>query len=160
MYGEGCAEPRLHRPAPRARALAVLWNVYGECENFAVLAGHKNALLDLSWGASSSRLVAACADKTVALWDVDAVTKLRTWKGHSAIVNAVACTQRGPLLAVSGSDDGAVRLWDARSRGSVHTFTSTLPGSVPTPLPVTAVALEAADSTGVGGSLTLVDKSP
>lgn len=94
-----------------------------------------------------SRIAAACADKTVALWDVEAGNKLRTWKGHTAIVNSAACTQSGPMLVVSGSDDGAVRVWDARSRGSVHTHTVSLPTAVPTPLPITAVAFgNASDS--------------
>ncbi len=26
-----------------------LWNVYGDCENYAVLEGHKNAVIDLHW---------------------------------------------------------------------------------------------------------------
>ena len=41
----------LHRPST---ACAVLWDVYGECTNFAVLSGHKNALLQLCWGAAST----------------------------------------------------------------------------------------------------------
>lgn len=33
--------------------VAVLWGVYGECTNHAVLSGHKNAILQVKWGASS-----------------------------------------------------------------------------------------------------------
>jgi hypothetical protein len=33
--------------------MAVLWNVYGENENYGVFRGHKNAILDLQWSADS-----------------------------------------------------------------------------------------------------------
>ncbi len=143
--------------------LAVLWSVYGECENYAVLAGHKNAVLQLRWGNSSRQLVTACADKTVGLWDVDTATKLRTWKSHSGIVNAVDATTSGPSMAVSGSDDGTVRLWDARQRGSVHTHSISVDGAVPTPLPITSVAFAKPTETdllffgGVAGDVVQYD---
>jgi len=146
-----------------AKLRAVLWNVYGECENYAVLAGHKNAILQLRWGNNSRHIVTACADKTVGLWDVDSATKLRTWKSHSSIVNCVDATVSGPSMAVSGSDDGTVRLWDSRQRGSVHSHSVSVDGSVPTPLPITAVAFAEGGSTdmlyfgGVAGDVVQYD---
>ena len=29
----------------------VLWNTYGDCENYAMLTGHTNAILELQWSA-------------------------------------------------------------------------------------------------------------
>jgi Prp8 binding protein len=145
------------------RFYTVLWNVYGECENYAVLAGHKNAILQLRWGNNSRHIVTACADKTVGLWDVDSATKLRTWKSHSGIVNCVDATATGPSMAISGSDDGTVRLWDARQRGSVHTHSVTVGGVVPAPLPVTAVCFAQPGDTdmlyygGVAGDVVQYD---
>ena len=42
-----------------------LWNVYGDCENYNVLAGHKNAVLELHWFPDGGSIVTASADKTV-----------------------------------------------------------------------------------------------
>lgn len=47
----------------------VLWDVYGECRNYGVLSGHKNAVLEVQWTYDSAQLVSASADKTVGLWD-------------------------------------------------------------------------------------------
>lgn len=33
------------------RFVTVLWRVYGTCENFLVLKGHKNAVLEVAWSA-------------------------------------------------------------------------------------------------------------
>lgn len=48
---------------------AVLWDVYGECRNYNVLAGHKNAVLEVQWTYDSAHVVSASADKTVGVWD-------------------------------------------------------------------------------------------
>ena len=37
-------------------------------------------------------------------------------------MNTVACNRTGQSLAVSGSDDGDIKLWDPRVRGSVQTL--------------------------------------
>ena len=37
-----------------AYVISVLWNVFGECDNFASLSGHKGAVLDLAWSADSA----------------------------------------------------------------------------------------------------------
>lgn len=47
----------------------VLWDVYGECRNYNVLSGHKNAVLEVQWTYDSSQIVSASADKTVGIWD-------------------------------------------------------------------------------------------
>lgn len=90
-----CARPSLRRLKPRAaltaqlRDGAVLWNVYGECENYGVLTGHKNAVLELHWSSDSrcggvrraldvadrpvlrSMIFSCSADQTVAVWDTE-----------------------------------------------------------------------------------------
>lgn len=32
----------------------LLWNVYGDCENYAMLEGHKSAILDAHWSSDST----------------------------------------------------------------------------------------------------------
>ena len=51
--------------APFGKALAscsedktiFLWNVYGDCINYDVLSGHKNAVLDVHWSHDGEYLV-------------------------------------------------------------------------------------------------------
>lgn len=47
----------------------MLWDVYGECRNYNVLSGHKNAVLEVQWTYDSAQVVSASADKTVGVWD-------------------------------------------------------------------------------------------
>ncbi len=49
--------------------VAVLWNVQGDCENYMVLKGHRNAVVDLSWSGDGTHIVSASPDKTVRAWD-------------------------------------------------------------------------------------------
>ena len=32
----------------------VLWNTYGDCDNYAVLAGHNNAIMEVQWSADGT----------------------------------------------------------------------------------------------------------
>lgn len=105
--------------------LIFFWNVYGECENFAVLKGHTGAIMELQFSADGSTLVTASTDKTLALWDVDAGTRIKKLKSHNSFVNSCAIARRGPQLICSGSDDGTIKLWDSRKKGVLQTFQNT-----------------------------------
>ena len=126
-----------------------LWSHSDGYTNFNVLEGHKNAVLDLKW-LDESHLVTASADKTLVYWDTNTGDRLRSFKGHSMIVNAVdtaTTTSAGttadssssssisnPHLFVSASDDATAKIWDARQKRE----TSTLEHD----FQVTAVALD------------------
>lgn len=43
--------------------------MYGECSNYSVLNGHKNAVMEVQWSYDSTQIVSASADKTVGVWD-------------------------------------------------------------------------------------------
>ena len=47
----------------------LLWHVGGECKNFALLKGHKNAVLEVHWLPDGEHLISASADRTVRGWD-------------------------------------------------------------------------------------------
>ncbi|XP_070533221.1 U5 small nuclear ribonucleoprotein 40 kDa protein-like [Ptychodera flava] len=102
-----------------------LWNVYGECENYAVLKGHTGAIMDLHYSTDGSTLFTASTDKTVALWDLHTGNRIKKLKGHTSFVNSCHPSRRGLQMVVSGSDDGTIKLWDTRKKGAIETFQNT-----------------------------------
>ena len=126
----------------------LLWNVYGESDNYGTLAGHKNAVLDIAWSADGTRLYSVSADRAGAIWDAETGAKMRTLSGAGKIVNACSVASSpaggGAELVAVGGDDGTLRVYDGRSRAPAHTL--------PTGLPILALALSAdAGSVWVGG---------
>lgn len=105
----------------------LLWNIYGNCENFCALEGHKNAILEVNWSTDGSRLYSASADKTCVTWDAVYGERVKILKGHESHVNSIHPARRGPELLCSGSNDGTVKLWDMRQRKCVHTFQGNIP---------------------------------
>lgn len=105
--------------------LICFWNVYGDCENFAVLKGHTGAIMEIQFSTDGSSLISAATDKTLALWDVDVGTRIKKMKGHNSFVNCCSFARRGPQLVCSGSDDGTIKLWDCRKKGVLQTFQNT-----------------------------------
>ena len=104
-----------------------LWHVYGETDNYGVLRGHKNAVLDVCWGSGAAsggaaRIYTASADKTLGVWDSESGARLKVLSGHTKIINAVAAARQGPAQLASVSDDGTVRIWDTRARSAAATF--------------------------------------
>jgi Prp8 binding protein len=109
----------------------------GSYENYNVLTGHKNAVLDCVWY-NEETVVTASADKTVALYDALTGKRLRKWDRHEGIVNAVAvvsCDHAQSAVVVSASDDGSCLVWDTRQKRSTGSLL--LPDA---DFPVTAVA--------------------
>ncbi|CAG0898510.1 unnamed protein product [Cyprideis torosa] len=105
----------------------LLWDTYGDCQNFAMLTGHSGAILQLAFSVDGSSLVAASTDRTVGLFDTRTGVRLKRMKGHASFVNACATTSRGTDLVCSGSDDGTVRVWDPRRRLPVHVLENGYP---------------------------------
>ncbi|BFZ21042.1 hypothetical protein BsWGS_24082 [Bradybaena similaris] len=105
--------------------LIYFWTVYGECDNIAVLKGHTGAIMEEQFSTDGSMLFSASTDKTLAVWDIETGDRMRKLKGHQTFVNTVSAARRGPQLLCSGSDDGTVKTWDARKKGTVNTFQCT-----------------------------------
>lgn len=104
----------------------------GKYQNYNVLQGHKNAVLDCHW-CDEDTIVTASADKTCQLWDALTGNRLRKWQKHTGIVNA--CAVASENLIVSASDDGTCGLWDRRQKAAV--------GELSTSYPILAVAADA-----------------
>jgi len=102
-----------------------LWDTRRDkSNNFNVLRGHRNAVLQLAWmpldGTPGPPLLASCsADKTVSLWDANKGHRLRKLEEHTGIVNCLAVSALDPNMLVSGSDDCTAVLWDVRQRDPV-----------------------------------------
>lgn len=77
---------------------------------------HGYEVLDLAVSGDNSKFLSVGGDKAVFLWDVAEAKTLRRWNGHSGRVNCCAFGGEEEGVAVSGSLDGTVRVWDCRSR--------------------------------------------
>jgi len=98
------------------------WDTFGNCDNYLCLRGHQNAVLELHWSHDERYIFSASSDKTIHVWDVEAGQRLRKLAGHISFVNSCCPARRGSTLLASGSDDGTVRLWDARVKQTVNTY--------------------------------------
>jgi WD40 repeat protein len=74
-----------------------------------------------AFSSDSQRLVTAAEDCTVKIWDARTGDVLRTLRGHTQDVYAVACSPDGRWFASAG-EDTTVALWDAASGERRHTL--------------------------------------
>jgi WD40 repeat protein len=63
---------------------------------------------------SDGKRLAAAADETALVWDIESGRRLLTLKGHTARVYGIAFDPQGKLLATSDTE-GVVKIWDAAS---------------------------------------------
>ena len=89
-----------------------LWDIATRT-NIATLEGHNSWVRSVAFSPRGTILasVPGFGDSTVRLWDVKTREHIATLEGYTALVNSVAFSPGGTILA-SGSDDGAVLLWD------------------------------------------------
>ncbi|CAN9330892.1 unnamed protein product [Alternaria alternata] len=86
----------------------LLWRSSASCENYGILTGHKQAVLDLHWSRDSKVLFSASADMHLASWDVETGERIRRHPGHEEVINCMDVSKRGEEMLVSGSDDGYI----------------------------------------------------
>ena len=103
-----------------------LWTLGAtEIVNTFSVTGHTNAVTSVTW--LKDQFATSSADQTVAVWDAATGARTRRFIGHSAIVNDVSAARGDAPLVASASDDGSVRVWDARTRRSVFAVTGAHP---------------------------------
>lgn len=123
----------------------MLWNTYGQCENYGILSGHRGAVLDLHWSRDSRAIFSASADMTLASWDIETGQRIRRHMGHEEIINCLDVSKRGQEMLVSASDDGCIGIWDPRQKDAIE--------YLETELPITAVALSEAGNEIYSGGI-------
>uniref|UniRef100_A0A7S3LM15 Anaphase-promoting complex subunit 4 WD40 domain-containing protein n=1 Tax=Aplanochytrium stocchinoi TaxID=215587 RepID=A0A7S3LM15_9STRA len=99
-----------------------LWKVFGDCDNYGILTGHKNCIQEVQWSTDNARVLSASADKTVGIWDVETGNRLRKLADHNGVVNSIATARLDEHLLVSGSDDCTAKLWDPRQKSCTFSF--------------------------------------
>ncbi len=93
-----------------------VWDTERSNGPFSVLDAHENAVQALTFGVSGSKpiLASGSADKTMKLWNLETLDRVRTYRGHRDYITAVAISADGKDVA-SSSLDGNVRIWSGRS---------------------------------------------
>jgi len=80
----------------------------------AVLSGHKNSVLSITYSPDGISLVSGSGDKTVKLWDVQTGGVVKTFYGHTQYVLSVSVSADCARIA-SGSEDHTIRLWNIQT---------------------------------------------
>ncbi len=93
-----------------------LWDTATPAGPVQVIDAHESAAQAVAYVTTESgpRLASGGADKTVKLWNLDTLDRIRTYKGHKDFISALAFSPDGKSLA-SASLDGNIRLWSTSS---------------------------------------------
>ena len=89
----------------------------------ALLTGHSNRSISVSFSPDSRTLASGSGDGTVKLWDVATRRTIATLTGHTDFVTSVAFSPDGTTIAVAGARDRTVVLWDVATRRTIATLT-------------------------------------
>ena len=84
----------------------------------AVLSGHTDMVVSVTFSSDGTSLVSGSHDKTVKLWDVQTGGVVKTFHGHTSQVLSVSISADHTTIA-SGSNDKTLRLWDIQ-KGECH----------------------------------------
>lgn len=103
----------------------MIHNVYSECETIQIFRGHKNAVLQVKWSKEENCLFSCSADKKVNVWDIESGQKVRSFAGHTGVVNSIDVININ--LISSCSDDGCIKFWDLRNKKSIYTINHEYP---------------------------------
>jgi len=72
---------------------------------------HEGAIHAVCVTASQRKFASAGEDREIKLWDIDTLTEVKTFRGHTDEVTSVSISEDNQRL-ISASKDGTVRIWD------------------------------------------------
>lgn len=82
----------------------------GKAEPLAVLSGHGQRILALSYSANGATLLSSSQDQTARLWDAATYEELAALRGHRQEVTGAAFAPDGRSI-LTASADGTARIW-------------------------------------------------
>lgn len=93
-----------------------LWDTATPGGPIQVIDAHDSSAQAVAYATTEKgpRLASGGADKTVKLWNLDTLDRIRTYRGHRDFISALAFSPDGKYLA-SASIDGNIRLWSTSS---------------------------------------------
>lgn len=80
-------------------------------KEFARFTGHTGRVLSAAFSPDGFRILSGGDDKTVRLWNVETRNEIHVFRSHTQAVNIVAFAPNDSQMAVSGAEDGTMRLW-------------------------------------------------
>ena len=90
------------------------------------LKSHTNAITTLAWS-YTDKLITGSADKSICNWDVDVGKVVRKYRGHTSIIQNVACPKKTRDYIASVGDDGSLRVWEQRSKEEFRVYQTKYP---------------------------------
>lgn len=82
---------------------------------------HPKGVTSLAFSRDSLQLATSSFDQTARIHGIKAGKVLKEFRGHTSYVNCVCWTHDNSRI-VTGSSDGTVKVWDARTSDCLHTF--------------------------------------
>jgi WD40 repeat protein len=78
--------------------------------------------LNIAFSPDGKRLATGGEEYTVKIWDVETTQELRTFRGHSGDVYAVAFSPGDGQWIASAGEDSTVKVWDSRTGEPARSF--------------------------------------
>ncbi|KAM7324235.1 hypothetical protein ACRRTK_016540 [Alexandromys fortis] len=99
--------------------LILLWNVYGDCDNYATLKGHSGAVMELHYNTDGRKGMEGRKIPTK-LWDIRKKAAIQTFQNTYQVL-AVTFNDTSDQI-ISGGIDNDIKVWDLRQNKLTYTM--------------------------------------
>jgi hypothetical protein len=94
---------------------APIWLFTGNGPTPRFFKGHTQDVHGFAFSRSGALIASSSFDGTVCLWNAATGREIRSFRGHTGVVNCVAFSPDGSRIISAGSADRALRLWETHS---------------------------------------------